>query len=118
MPGERAVIRVRLEGINTIRKRLADGTVKIYHYHRATGMRLTGEPGSAEFIASYGDAEKTIRDQHVGGSRIWRHADRGVVRPASAQGLPGLAGEGCAKIGGARSRQSLICHFGDAHMGD
>src|SRR6266699_1438193 len=68
MPGERDMMRVRLEGINTVRKRLADGTVSIYYYHRATGTRLAGEPGSAEFIASYGDAEKTIRDRHVGGS--------------------------------------------------
>ncbi len=62
------MVRVRLEGINTVRKRLADGTVKIYHYHRATGLRLAGEPGSAEFIASYGDAERMMRDRHVGGS--------------------------------------------------
>jgi integrase len=62
------VVRVRLEGINTVRKRLADGAVRIYYYHRATGLRLTGDPGSAEFIASYGDAEKTMRDRHVGGS--------------------------------------------------
>jgi hypothetical protein len=62
------VVRVRLEGINRVRKRLADGSVKIYHYHRATGLRLEGEPGSAEFIASYGDAEKLMRDRHAGGS--------------------------------------------------
>jgi len=62
------VVRVRLKGINTVQKRLADGAVRIYYYHRATGLRLTGDPGSAEFIASYGDAEKTMRDRHVGGS--------------------------------------------------
>jgi Phage integrase family len=59
-------VRVRLEGINTVRKRLADGTVKTYHYHRATGLRLVGLPGSPEFIASYGDAEKATRDRHAG----------------------------------------------------
>ena len=47
------MVRVRLEGINTVRKRLADGSVKIYHYHRASGLRLDGEPGSAAFIASW-----------------------------------------------------------------
>ncbi len=62
------MVRVRLEGINTVRKRLASGEVKIYYYHRATGLRITGDPGSAEFIASYGDAEKTTRDRHVGDS--------------------------------------------------
>jgi integrase len=67
MRGGGAVVRVRLEGINTVRKRLADGTIKTYYYHRATGLRLAGVPGSAEFIASYGDAEKAMRDRRVGG---------------------------------------------------
>ena len=61
-------MRLRLRGINTVHKRLADGTVKTFFYHRATGLRLAGKPGSAEFIASYGDAEKTLHDRHVGGS--------------------------------------------------
>jgi len=61
-------VRVRLEGINTVRKRLADSSVKTYHYHRATGLRLDGEPGSAEFVASYAGAEKSMRDRHAGGS--------------------------------------------------
>jgi len=47
-------VRVRLKGINTVKKRLADGTTKIYRYHRATGVLLNGEPGSPEFIESYG----------------------------------------------------------------
>jgi hypothetical protein len=61
-------MRVRLEGINTVRKRLAGGGVKIYYYHRATGVRLEGQPGSAEFIASFGDAEKSMRVRHAGES--------------------------------------------------
>jgi integrase len=67
MFGGRAVVRVRLEGINTVRKRLANGDVKVYFYHRATGLPLEGKPGSAEFIASYGDAEKSMRDRHASG---------------------------------------------------
>jgi integrase len=62
------VVRVHLEGINTVRKRLADGSVRIYHYHRASGLRINGEPGSAGFVASYGEAEKSIRDRHISGS--------------------------------------------------
>jgi hypothetical protein len=62
------MVRVRLEGINTVRKRLADGSVKTYHYHRASGLRINGEPGAAEFVASYAEAEKMMRDRHVGGS--------------------------------------------------
>ena len=62
------MVRVRLDGINKVRKRLASGEVKIYYYHRATGVRLDGEPGSANFIASYSAAEKSMRDRHASGS--------------------------------------------------
>ena len=48
----------RLKGINRVRKRLADGTVAIYYYHRATGTRLLGDPRSADFLIAYTDAEK------------------------------------------------------------
>ena len=44
-------MRVRVRGVNTVRRKLADGTVRVHHYHRATGMRLDGEPGSPEFLA-------------------------------------------------------------------
>jgi len=59
-------VRVRLKGINTVHKRLADGTVKIFRYHRDTGRRLDGEPGSPEFIANYSDAEKTVSNRLAG----------------------------------------------------
>lgn len=35
-------------GLKPIRKRLADGSVRIYWYHRATGKRLQHEPTTAE----------------------------------------------------------------------
>ena len=53
-------MRIRMSGINTVHKTLADGTVRTYHYHRATGKRLNGEPNSPEFIRSYSDAEKSL----------------------------------------------------------
>lgn len=59
-------MRVRLEGINTVRKRRPDGSWKYYYYHRATSIRLNGEPGSAEFVTSFTDAEKTTRHRSVG----------------------------------------------------
>ena len=59
-------MRVRISGINTIRKRLSDGSLRVYRYHRATGIKLDGEPGSAEFIAAYAAAEKTMMDRHAG----------------------------------------------------
>jgi hypothetical protein len=59
-------VRVRLRGINTVHKRLANGTVKIFRYHRATGQRLNGEPASPEFIASYSEAGKLISNRLLG----------------------------------------------------
>jgi integrase len=47
---------VRLKGLNSIRKRLADGTVETYWYAWKGGPRLRGEPGDPEFIASYNEA--------------------------------------------------------------
>ena len=41
---------VRLVGVNTVRKRLADGSVKLHYYHRAIKTKLSGEPESTEFI--------------------------------------------------------------------
>jgi integrase len=60
-------MRVALKGINTVRKRLSSGRVARYYYHRETGARLEGEPGSPEFVASYSRAEQLVRDRHTTG---------------------------------------------------
>lgn len=49
-------MRVNLKGINSVRKRLADGTAKTFYYAWKSGPRLIGEPGSPEFVASYNEA--------------------------------------------------------------
>jgi integrase len=49
-------MRVRLRGINSITKRLADGSSKTYWYAWKGGPALRGEPGTPEFIASYNAA--------------------------------------------------------------
>lgn len=49
-------MRVRLRGINSKRKRLADGTFKTYYWAWKGGPPLRGEPGTPEFIASYNEA--------------------------------------------------------------
>jgi integrase len=51
-------MRVQLKGINSITRRLADGTVKVYWYawRGKDAPRLQGEPGTPEFIASYNAA--------------------------------------------------------------
>jgi integrase len=49
-------MRIRLKGINSIAKRLADGTVRTYWYAWKGGPPLRGEPGTPEFVASYNEA--------------------------------------------------------------
>jgi hypothetical protein len=46
-------VRVRLRGIHSATKRLAGGRHVTYHFAWRNGPRLDGEPGSAEFVASY-----------------------------------------------------------------
>jgi integrase len=47
---------VRLKGLNSITKRLADGTRRKYWYAWKGGPALRGEPGTPKFIASYNEA--------------------------------------------------------------
>jgi len=49
-------MRIRLKGINSITKRLANGTRRTYWYAWKGGPPLSGEPGTPEFIASYNAA--------------------------------------------------------------
>jgi integrase len=49
-------MRMRLKGINSITKTLADGTRRTYWYAWKGGPPLSGEPGTPEFIASYNEA--------------------------------------------------------------
>jgi integrase len=49
-------VRIRLKGVNSITKRLADGTRRTYWYAWKGGPPLRGEPGTPEFIHSYNEA--------------------------------------------------------------
>jgi len=49
-------MRVRLKGINSRRKVLADGSVRTYYWAWKGGPPLRGEPGTQEFVASYNEA--------------------------------------------------------------
>jgi hypothetical protein len=49
-------MRVRLKGINSKRKRLADGSWRTYYWAWKGGPALRGEPGTPEFVASYNEA--------------------------------------------------------------
>lgn len=57
--------KIKLRGINTTRKRLADGSVRVYRYHRATGALLPGDLGSVEFLTAYAEAER-IQPKNIG----------------------------------------------------
>ena len=60
------MVRANIKGVFPTYKALKDGTRRTYWYHRETGERLRGEPGSPEFIADLAAAEKLIRDRLAG----------------------------------------------------
>lgn len=49
-------MRIRLKGINSVSKKLADGTHRRYYYAWKGGPALPGRPGDAEFIDAYNRA--------------------------------------------------------------
>lgn len=61
-------MRARYKGVNTVRRELADGSVRVYYYHRATGTKLPGKPGSAEFQAAFADAGRAAADRRSAGT--------------------------------------------------
>lgn len=61
------MVRAEIKGVFPTHKKRKDGSrARTYWYHRATGKRLRGEPGSPDFISDYAAAEKLIRDRHAG----------------------------------------------------
>jgi integrase len=60
------VVRANIKGVFSTYKTLKNGTRRIYWYHRETGERLHGEPGTPEFIADLAAAEKLMRDRLAG----------------------------------------------------
>ncbi len=47
------------------------GQVATYYYHRATGTRLVGEPGTPEFVASFPAAAKSMVQDRGAGTLAW-----------------------------------------------
>jgi integrase len=60
------MVKAKLKGINTVRKTLADGSIRKYYYHRTTGKQLPGKPGEPEFIAAYAAANAAFVQHHTG----------------------------------------------------
>ena len=57
-------MRVKLKGIHAVRVRIKTGEVTYYYAWRG-GPRLTGEPGSPEFLASYQAAHRARREPNA-----------------------------------------------------
>ncbi|NEU95221.1 MULTISPECIES: tyrosine-type recombinase/integrase [Bradyrhizobium] len=49
-------MRMRLKGINSLTKKLADGTVKTYWYAWKGGPRIDAEPGTPDFVRLFSEA--------------------------------------------------------------
>jgi integrase len=60
-------MRIKLKGINSVRKRLADGSIKTFYYAWKGGPPLRGRPGTPEFVASYNEAVARKREVPRGG---------------------------------------------------
>jgi integrase len=54
-------MRVNLKGIHTTFKRLADGSERIYYYAWRGGPRLSGKPGTPQFVDAYDKAIAELR---------------------------------------------------------
>lgn len=54
------MVKAEIARINMATKRLANGTIKTYYYHRDTKTPLPGKPGDAEFLAAYAEAERSL----------------------------------------------------------
>ena len=59
-------MRVHLKGVASATKRLADGRKVTYYYAWRGGPKLVGEPGSADFIASYNAAVAARKQRPAG----------------------------------------------------
>lgn len=59
-------MRIKLKGLNSVRKRLSDGSYRTYWYAWKGGPKLDGEPGTPEFIASYNRAVSARRAAPAG----------------------------------------------------
>ncbi len=62
-------MRTPLKHIKTTRKHLKDGSTRTHYYHRHTGKKIVGAPGSPEFLKSYEQACRTelaVRHETLG----------------------------------------------------
>ena len=67
-------MRIRLKGLNSVAKTLADGSVVTYYYAWKGGPRVRGEPGTPEFFLSYHEAVSAKRSPAAGVMLALLHA--------------------------------------------
>lgn len=64
---------LKLKGIHRVKKRQADGSIRVYLYHRATGLPLN----ESRLAETYADAEKKMRTRGEGTfMQLIRHFDQ------------------------------------------
>ncbi len=59
-------MRVLLKGIHTVRRRLANGNVRIHRYAWRGGPALTAAPGTPEFVTQFHEAHASLRRPKTG----------------------------------------------------
>jgi integrase len=59
-------VRTELKGIHSVKKQLASGQIRIYHYAWRGGPRIKAEPDTPEFLASYIEAHAKRKEPAPG----------------------------------------------------
>jgi integrase len=59
-------VRVVLKGIHKVKKRLANGEIKVHFYAWRGGPAINAKPGTPEFIHAYNEAHSSIRRPRAG----------------------------------------------------
>ncbi len=59
-------VRVVLKGIHKVKKRLANGEIKVHFYAWRGGPAIHAKPGTPEFVYAYNEAHNSIRQPQTG----------------------------------------------------
>jgi integrase len=54
-------MRVHLKGIHRVRRRLANGDIRVHYYAWRGGPKINAKPGTPDFITEYNDVHRAIR---------------------------------------------------------
>src|SRR3954452_23399316 len=65
MNGEQ-IVRVVLRGIHRVKRKLANGELKVHFYAWRGGPAIQAKPGTPEFVREYYDAHASLRQPRAG----------------------------------------------------